>query len=178
MKSAGRSGRCLPLGFTLAGIFLAISVVMVPSISYANLLTYVCGAVIQSKVKTENTATSFVAITPGFVNVPGAAAVITVPEGKSRCVTVRFSAIASCSVTANNDLCQIQAIGPNGLLSPQTNNLNFVTEDGRKSARSFIWVLVLFPGTHTIRMRGEVGTAGTIFTIDEWTFEVVISAKT
>ena len=139
-------------------------------------VTTKCGAVIQSTVKSEAFAL-FTTQSTAFVNVPGAAISVTVPDGETRCVKARLSVIGKCADTAAFDLCAVRMaeVGVT-LLDPPVNGVDMVTpSNGGHGAFTFQWIKRLEAGTHAIRPQVAVQNAMTTFSIQTWTFEVETS---
>ncbi len=154
-----------------AGIFAS-------SISHAATLSKTsCGAVVGTIYRDDTQA--FATGSTVYVTLPGTSVNAGVPAGKKRCVTVRFSATASCGPSPQADHCQVEAVlaGTHfaGLMSPQSAQLNFVSEDSGQSAHSFTWVLTIDEPS-AVSMRVRVAAPGTIFVLRAWTMEVQISA--
>ena len=135
-----------------------------------------CGAVIESTLRTEAFALYSTQSTT-FVNLPGAAVNVTVPDGETRCVKVRLSVIGKCTDTGAVDLCAVRMsqVGVT-LLDPPVNGVDMVTPaNGGHGAFTFQWVKRFAAGTHTVRPQVAVQNAMTTFSIQTWTFEVETS---
>jgi hypothetical protein len=130
-----------------------------------------CGARIQSLVRTENAASTTSSTT--FVNVPGGSATVTVPSGASRCLKVLLTAETACSETSAGDFCYVRVLDNGVEMSPQ--GAQFQAIDSEKSTargHAFEWAKRLAAGNHSIVLQRRVGNSATVFTMDDWTFDV------
>ena len=148
----------------LAGTLSALAMLCSPA--SATISTFQCGAPIKSTVK-RMINNSFTTTSTAFVNVPGAGVTVNVPAGQTRCVRVRFSAVASCSGAGG---CYIQV---HDSLSPFHfgPNASFATGQPASAARSYEWVGRLDAGSHPIRIQAAVNT-GVTFDIIQWILAV------
>ena len=112
------------------------------SVAEAAPVTTVCGASIKSVTKTNIDFFSSSSEQP--VNITGAAVNITVPAGQTRCVRVRFSAVANCPHS-----CFVRAFANTNELNPSwtANPLRFSNDlMNSGTAHSFEWAERLGPG--------------------------------
>ena len=161
--------------FGLLAIIVASLTIFAPSVSHA-VSKFRCGPVLSSTYRDDTKA--FATGSTDYTAIPGALVNVTVPTGKTRCITVRFSAVASCSPTPGQDRCQIEAnendLHGGAVLTPQETNLDFVSEDPSASAHSFIWVYIISSNAE-VSMSARVKKPGTLFVINTWTMEVQVS---
>jgi hypothetical protein len=140
--------------FKQAGVF-ALAFASLISVAAAAPIVTLCGSPINSIVKTNidffNTSSEIP------VNLAGASAQFNVPVGESRCVRVRFSAVANCP-----HACFLRAFENLNELNPAwvVNPLRFsqdATNGG--TAHSFEWVGRVGPGRHTITIKIQTGNS-------------------
>jgi hypothetical protein len=136
--------------------------------------TTYCGPVTNSIVKTQNAPTSTNSV--NFVQLPGAVTQIVVPAGQTRCVKVLFTVETACGLSAQPDLCYVQALDGNVPLDPNGGGFQAIaSEDGSAEAAAYEWIGRLDEGVHNIRIERRVGNAATVSTYDDWTFDVEVS---
>jgi len=130
-----------------------------------------CGASNSSVVRAE--ITDFTTKSASFVDIPGAAATLTVPVALTRCVKVRFFASARCKTTNANDVCLLCVTVNNsaGMVHPQA-NIPFAAEDNKFVAHAFQWTTRLGAGEHTVRVQAAVQNTATSFVLTAWTMDV------
>lgn len=117
------------------------------SASAASLVTQ-CGSVFRETAKT--TTDTFTLPSEGFVDVPNTTFLVTVPGGKSQCVTVTFSASAHCPYG-----CRIRVLDGATQLEPAQVPNQFASGNSDE-VHSFQWVKRLAAGSHAIKV--QVGT--------------------
>jgi hypothetical protein len=142
------------------------------SVSEAAPVAHACAAPIRSMVKTDTGGLKTSAT--NFVNVPGAAATVTVPAGKSYCVKVRFSVQMRCFGSAGNDECFIRVVSGGGVVFDPSIEVSFSTTQS-VGVRSFEWVKELGPGSHAVRVQAVVQDAATQFDLQMWTLNVEVT---
>jgi len=151
-------------------IVLIASLVFAPSLSWAA-TAHACAATLSRTILTQ--ITSFKTQSTTFVNVPGAAAMVNVPAGQTRCVIVRFSASSSCSETSAFDVCTIRVVEPAKVaLDPPLNGIDFADGSVGLAAHSFEWVKRFGPGKHTIVAQAAVQNSATTMSMPLWTMDV------
>jgi hypothetical protein len=130
-----------------------------------------CGRLLEAIVKTEiESFTTNSEIPP--VNIRGANAVFRVPAGETRCVRVRFSAIANCPLS-----CFLRAFVDDQQLNPAwvANPLRFSTDDTNSgTAHSFEWVGRVGAGRHIARIQMQTGNESENANIGPYTTSVEI----
>jgi len=137
----------------------------------AALITTACGSQFFSTVRTENAVRT--TTSTAFVTLPGAATIVNVPSGATRCIKVVFTAETACRQTPVSDVCYVRALDNGVAMQPQGGNVQAIdSEHGTPSGHGFEWVRRVGAGAHTIVIQWRVGNAATIFTIDDWTFDV------
>jgi hypothetical protein len=138
------------------------------------LKTYNCGPVTNSIVKTQNAPSSTSSV--NFVQLPGAVTQVVVPDGQTRCVKVLFTVETACGLSAQPDLCYVQALDNGAPLDPNGGGFQAIaSEDGSAEAAAYEWIGRLGEGVHNIRIERRVGNAATTSTYDDWTFDVEVS---
>lgn len=144
------------------------------SVAHATLLSFSCGALIQSIVKTENVASATSSV--GFVVLAGAVTTVVVPARTTRCIKVVFTASAACrGPSAVSDTCIIRALDNGAEFSPQGSSVQtFVSEDPTQNAHAFEWIRRVGPGNHGIVIQRRVFNAASSFLLDDWTFDVQV----
>jgi hypothetical protein len=134
-----------------------------------------CGQVIQSIVVTENAVST--TSSTSFVNVPGAGLTVAVPSGATRCIKVLFTAESACSVTSGGDYCYVRALDNGVEMNPQGASFQAIASEASTArGHAFEWVRRVPAGNHAIVLQRRVAAAATVFTIDDWTFDVQVSA--
>jgi hypothetical protein len=135
--------------------------------------TEVCGALTTDIVKTSNVPSTTNSM--NFVQLPGAATVINVPGGQSRCVKVLFTAETACGPSAAVDYCYVEATIDGVQMDPQGNGVQALdSENATAGARAYEWVERVGPGNHLIQIQRRVGNAATSFYNDDWTFDAEV----
>jgi hypothetical protein len=123
------------------------------SVAGAATVTTQCGASIRSFTKTNIDFFSSSSESP--VNITGASANVIVPAGQTRCVRVRFSAVANCP-----NSCFLRAFANSNELNPSwvVNPLRFSNDlMNSGTAHSFEWAERLGPGTYLVRISFQTG---------------------
>jgi hypothetical protein len=130
-----------------------------------------CGPMEASIIRTENAPSATNSVV--FVNVPGAIGGFSVAPGTSRCIKLLFTAETVCQPSAAADFCYVRAL-INGvpMLPDGANFQTFDSEDGTASAHAYEWVRRVRAGNYTIVLQRRVGNAMTVFTLDDWTFDL------
>jgi hypothetical protein len=144
--------RLMSLGLLLVGL--------ISTASAASLATQ-CGTVLRNTVKTTTNTFTFNSVT--FVAVPNAAFLVVVPSGKQQCVTVTFSASASCPLG-----CSIKVLDNAAELEPSGVNNQFA-QGNSSEVHSFQWVKRLVAGNHTMRIQVAVGSNNANATLGPYT---------
>lgn len=105
---------------------------------------------------------------PVFVG--GSGITIDIPADKTRCVRVRFSAVAECPLS-----CFLRAVADTNELNPSwtSNALRFSSGD-EGTAHSFEWVERLGAGEHTIKISTQTGNSSVVAKIGPWTHTVEV----
>jgi hypothetical protein len=131
-----------------------------------------CGAPINSVLRLEPVASSTSSTV--FVNLVNVN--IAVPAGTFRCIKVVFTAEAACrGPSAVADFCLIRALDNAVEMHPQgTSAQIFLSEDASANAHAYEWVSRVGGGNHNIQIQRRVTNAATVFTLDDWTFDVSI----
>lgn len=138
----------------------------------AELVQINCGAPVESKVLTSNTP--FQTVSKTFVRIHGAALTVRIPRGQRRCVKVRFTGIATCTSSFNNQACFVRALGEHITLFPQAGTRqSFGGPPLQPTTVAYQWVGQAGPGDHIvqIQLRTDVG-AGIKVSVDDWTMDV------
>lgn len=130
-----------------------------------------CGASNSSAVRAETA--DFTSKSASFVDIPGAAASLTVPAAATRCIKLRFFASARCKTTNANDVCLLRVTVNNstGMVHPQA-NIPFAGEDNKFVAHAFQWTTRLGAGEHTVRVQAALQNTATSFVLTAWTMDV------
>ena len=155
--------------FTKAGI-LALAFAALVSVASAAPVVTQCGAPIKSIVKTDIEFFNTTSEAP--VTIPSASVTISVPAGATRCVRVRFSAIANCP-----NACFLRAFENVNQLNPAwvSNALRFSSDQTNNGmAHSFEWAGRVGAGLHTIRIKIETGNICCVASIGPMTTSVDI----
>ena len=131
-----------------------------------------CGAPINSVIRLEPVASSTSSV--GFVNLVNVN--IAVPAGTFRCIKVVFTAETLCQgPAAVADNCIIRALDNAIEMNPQGGGAQILlSEDSTPNAHAYEWVSRVGGGNHNIQIQRRVTNAATIFTLDDWTFDVSI----
>lgn len=127
-----------------------------------------CGALVSSTAMTEIAFFSSPSEVP--VVITGTTTSVNVPPGESRCIRVRFSAIANCP-----NACFLRASENDIELNPAwvVNPLRFSQDSTNGgTAHSFEWVGRAGAGKHTIRIRMQTGNTIANADIGPWTMTV------
>jgi hypothetical protein len=129
-----------------------------------------CGAPINSVLRLEPVASSTSSV--AFVNLVNVN--IGVPAGTTRCIKVVFTAEASCrGPTSIVDNCIVRALDNGVEMNPQGGGaLVLLSEDGTANGHAYEWVSRAGAGNHNIVIQRRVTNAATVFTVDDWTFDV------
>ena len=157
--------------FTKTTIVLALLALPLTGTAQSAPIATQCGPLIRSIVKTDIDFFTTNSEAPA-VNIKGAAASFTVPAGKTRCVRVRFSAVANCPLS-----CFLRAIVDTAEMQPVwfSNALRFSTDKTNGgTAHSFEWVTRVGAGQHTARLTMQTGNTIEDANIGPWTFAVDI----
>jgi hypothetical protein len=132
-----------------------------------------CGPRVQSIVRTENAPST--TSSTAFVTVPGAVVTVSVPAGATRCIKVLFTAETACRVTTSADFCYVRALDNGVEMNPQGASFQAIdSEKATARGHAFEWVRRVAAGSHTISLQRRVNAAPTVFTIDDWTFDVQV----
>ena len=145
------------------------------SVAAAAPVTTQCGRLISSVTKTNiDFFTSASELPPVFIS--GAGVNVNIPAGVTRCVRVRFSAVAACP-----HACFLRAVassdaGTNELNPAWTSNPLRFSQDGTNggTAHSFEWVERLGPGQHLVRISFQTGNEIDPANIGPWTNTVEV----
>ncbi len=137
-------------------------------------VTISCGANISSIVRTGNEPTD--TSSTQFVTLTGAVTTVTVPSGTTRCIKVVFTAESACSETTHGDYCYVRAVRNGWEMHPSGNGFQTLSSESSTSkGNAFAWAVRAGPGRHTVSIEHRVGAAGTVFSIDDWTFDVQVT---
>jgi len=131
-----------------------------------------CGAPVNSVIRLEPVASSTSSTV--FVNLINVN--IAVPAGTTRCIKVIFTGEALCrGPTAVSDNCIIRAMDNAIEMNPQGGGAQLLlSEDPTANAHAYEWVSRVGAGNHNIQIQRRVTNAATVFTLDDWTFDVSI----
>ena len=131
-----------------------------------------CGAPTNSVLRLEPAASSTSSTV--FVNLVNVN--IAVPAGTTRCIKVVFTGEALCSgPAAIADNCIIRAMDNATEMNPLAGGAQIlVSEDPTANAHAYEWVSRVGGGNHNIQIQRRVTNAATVFTLDDWTFDVSI----
>ena len=140
------------------------------SVAAAAPVTTQCGRLISSVSKTNIDFFTSASETPVFIT--GAGVNVNIPAGVTRCIRVRFSAVANCLLA-----CFLRAVAGTNELNPAwvSNPLRF-SQDATNSgaAHSFEWVKRLGPGQHLVRISFQTGNTIEDANIGPWTNTVEV----
>jgi hypothetical protein len=150
----------------LAVIVALASIFYVP-VANAAVVTTTCGPLLKSVSKTNIQFFSSSSELP--VNIPGGVTV-KVPSGETRCIRVRFSAVANCP-----NSCFIRAIAGTNELNPAwvSNPLRFSSDaTGDGTAHSFEWVERVGTGEYVVKISFQTGNSSFVADIGPYTLTV------
>lgn len=118
---------------------------------------------------------SFIGST-SFQNLPGATATITVPAGQVQLVQAEFSADSTCQGSFAENFCRLQILADGAEMTPvAAGDFAFDgvgTADDFYEAHAMQRMIVLGPGTHTIRVQASVTLLGMAFYLDDWSLTI------
>ena len=161
---------CSPasLAITIAGLLL-VAPAMLSSSALATVITIKCGQPDRSVVK-EFFNKSFTTSSTTSVDLPKANLTVNVPNLETRCVKVRFFAVADCLPNAQFKNCFVGVVEPGFATFPP--HVELVANQSDGESHGFEFATTLGQGSHTIQMQAL--TDGATLDIYHWTFEVEV----
>jgi hypothetical protein len=162
-------------------LIIAVILVLVSgsfmSVAEAALVTTNCGPILRSISKTNNGVFNTTSEGAGEA-IPGAVPV-NVPAGETRCVKLRFSAVAACPAS-----CYLRAVAisdgteiilhPNTLFTGTPLRLSNDAPGSEGTAHSFEWARRLPPGNYAVQILVASGTSASAVRLGPYTIALDI----
>jgi hypothetical protein len=129
-----------------------------------------CGPMEASIIRTENAPSATNSVV--FVNVPGAIGGFSVAPGTSRCIKLLFAAETVCQPSAAADFCYVARSSTACRCCRTARTSRPSTARTPPPPRTLTSGSGGSAGNYKIVLQRRVGNAMTVFTLDDWTFDL------